>query len=117
VKIVDILGDDAADLMPLQKRGQGPVPGIRFGARKHALGSKPPPPGFAAHLSRAQEAFKLDWLQRVPHPSRAAEIRDAGFGRDAGASENHSAARFDATGPRAIAVHLAPPRNSGAQPE
>ena len=88
MQIVDVLGDDAARLAALDQFGDRRVARIGFREAEGVLQIEAPAPGFPALLGAAQKFLKRDRRHAVPDAARAAKIRDAGLGGNAGAREH-----------------------------
>ena len=90
VQIVDVLGDHRRDLAGPVEARQRPVAAARLARRRNCS---------SMAKRRRQLSSRISWLARKssnsigwylgPDAAGRAEIRDAAFGRDAGAGERH----------------------------
>src|SRR6185503_10615157 len=93
VQVVDILRHQSRHLAGAVEARQRAMAAAGPGGGKARLHGEAPPPGLVAHLPAAKEVVELDRPVFAPQPAGRAEIRDAAFGRDAGAGERHDPAR------------------------
>ena len=87
VQPVDVLGDDGAHAPLLDQLGERAMAGVGLGLEHGLVGRELAAPGLPAHLLRRHEVVEVDRLVLGPDAAGRAEIRNAGFGRDAGAGE------------------------------
>ena len=98
MQAVDVLRDEGVQLAAPLERDERPVAGVRRGVPGRMI--EPALPGQPAHLGIRHVEVDVRELLGLripgPHTLRAAEVRDAGVGRDAGARQrDHSCRRRD----------------------
>ena len=94
VQPVDVLRDHRGRVAVVDQLGHGAVAAIGLRRAQDRLHLEAPPPGFPPRLLRAHEVGEIDRHLLGPDAARAAKVGDAGFGADAGAGEQHDAARI-----------------------
>jgi hypothetical protein len=107
VQVVDVLRDHARHLAGAIEARQRPMAAAGFGAAELVHHGEAPLPGFVACLLARQKFVELNRPVLGPQPAGRAEVRDAAFGRDAGAGEWYDGA--------SLVYHLAEPRDRGGK--
>ena len=93
MQAVDVLGDDVRDVAARDElRAMADVPGAGLRLADRLADHQETPPGFKPRLLRGEEILELDRLVFGPEAAGRAEVRNAGFGRDACTREDHRAA-------------------------
>ena len=89
VQVVDILSHHAGRFARRDRAKRAPVAPARLRAAELFLHGEAPPPGLVARLLAGDEVREVDRPHPGPDAAGGTEIRDAAFGRDAGAGERH----------------------------
>ena len=93
VQVVDVLRDDAAGALPSSISSRHcMVAAVRLRADPAVAIVEAAAPGLATRLFGSDEILEVDRLHPCPDAAGAAEVGDAGFGADARAGEEQSAA-------------------------
>ena len=90
VQAIDVLRDQRAGELASKHLGHSPVTAVGFGITEFVNCLEFATPGFTAHFRRGKKIGKLYRLMFAPEPTRAAKIRNTGFGTDPSTSENCS---------------------------
>jgi hypothetical protein len=91
MQIVDVLRDHAGRLPHADEFGDGGMTRIRLRPDPAILVAEAPAPCFPPRGFGRHELLEVDGLHARPDAARTAEIRDARFGADACACEDHHA--------------------------
>src|SRR5439155_899038 len=87
MQIVDVLRHYAGRLAGAIEAGQRQMAATRERRGKMLLHGEAAPPGLVARLLAREEFVERDRPVLGPDPARRAEVRNAAFGRNAGAGE------------------------------
>jgi hypothetical protein len=93
VKPVDVLRDHREQATRGLELRQRPVGGIGLGRQHGGNGGSLVAPVLAPRLVAGEELLVLDRSKALPHPARAAEVGNAGFGAEPRAREGHNTLR------------------------
>src|ERR1700759_4157820 len=94
MEIINVLRDDRRNFTRPVERGERAVTASRSSRRKCRLHGKAPTPRLIARVRAGDEFIKGDRTVASPQSAWRSEIRNAAFGRDAGAGKGHYVRRL-----------------------